>query len=88
MSPRTNPVPAETKLAEKALVLAVATFALLTPPIIAVFDLPVTLLGIPLLHVYAFGIWLAAIVTGGLIARRLMRRQAEQPDQTSGVRQR
>ena len=81
MNPRANPVPPETRLAEKALVLAVATFALLTPPIIAVFDLPIVLLGVPLLHFYAFGVWLLAIITGGVIARRLMRRQAAQPDQ-------
>jgi hypothetical protein len=80
MNPRANTVPPETRLAERALVLAVVTFALLTPPIIAVFDLPIALLGVPLLHVYAFAVWLAAIATGGVIARRLMRRQAAQPD--------
>jgi hypothetical protein len=86
MNPRPNPVPAETRLAEKALVLAVSTFALLTPPIIAVFDLPFVLIGVPLLHVYAFGVWLLAIITGGVIARRLMRPSATPvapPDQAA-----
>jgi hypothetical protein len=76
--PQHPPAP-DGRTSDKALVLAVVTFALLTPPTIAIFDLPVSLFGIPLLHVYAFGVWIAAIIVGGIIARRLMREGADGP---------
>ncbi len=58
-------------LPERAFVLAVATLVLLTPPVLSIFDVPVTILGIPLLHIYSFAVWLVAIVLGGIIAGRL-----------------
>ena len=33
-------------------------FFLLTPPILVIFDAPVLIFGIPLLHVYCFAVWL------------------------------
>ena len=75
-----NERPAEAKpegrLAERALVLTVATLILLTPPILTIFDVPVTIAGIPLLHVYCFATWLAAIALGGWLARRMDRGSA------------
>ncbi|MCB1486870.1 MAG: hypothetical protein KDJ88_05355 [Bauldia sp.] len=68
MTPASTP---ETRLADRAFVLPVLTLLLLTPPIITIFDVPVFLFGIPLLHIYCFGLWLAAIVAGGLLARRM-----------------
>jgi hypothetical protein len=79
MAPRSNPLTPENRLADKVLVLAIATLVLLTPPVIAIFDLPVSVFGIPLLHAYTFAVWLGAIATGGAIARRLMRREAATP---------
>jgi hypothetical protein len=79
MALRPGSLTPESRLADRALVLAIATFVLLTPPMIAVFDLSVAVFGIPLLHLYAFGVWIAAIVIGGVISRRLMRRQAAAP---------
>ena len=61
----------EGRLAERALVLTVATLILLTPPILTIFDVPVTIAGIPLLHVYCFATWLIAIVIGGRLATRM-----------------
>jgi hypothetical protein len=67
--------PAETKpegrLAERSLVLTVTALVLLTPPILTIFDLPVTIVGIPLLYVYCFATWLGAIALGGWLATRL-----------------
>lgn len=62
---------AEGRLADRALVLMVATLLLLTPPLLEIFDRPVLLLGIPLLHIYSYGVWLAAIVCGAWLAGRL-----------------
>jgi hypothetical protein len=61
----------EGRLAERALVLTVATLILLTPPILTIFDVPVTIAGIPLLHVYCFATWLIAIALGGWLATRM-----------------
>jgi hypothetical protein len=63
----------EGRLGERALVLTVVTLILLTPPILTIFDVPVTVAGIPLLHVYCFATWLVAIVLGGWLARRMDR---------------
>jgi hypothetical protein len=69
----------EGRLAERALVLTVATLILLTPPILTIFDVPVTIAGIPLLHVYCFAIWLIAIALGGWLATRMQASRAN-PD--------
>jgi hypothetical protein len=61
----------EGRLSDRAFVLTVTTLILLTPPIVVIFDVPVLILGIPLLHVYCFAVWLAAIVAGGVLATRM-----------------
>jgi hypothetical protein len=58
----------EGRLAERALALTVAALVLLTPPILTIFAVPVTIVGIPLLYVYCFAIWLVAIALGGRLA--------------------
>ncbi len=44
---------------------------LLLPPILPYFDRPVTMLGMPLIVVYLFGVWLAVIGIGWKLSRRL-----------------
>jgi hypothetical protein len=68
----------EGRLADRALVLTVATFILLTPPIVAIFDLPVMIFGLPVLHVACFAVWLAAIGLGGWLASRLAALQSDE----------
>jgi hypothetical protein len=79
MASAPGPIPPEDRTADRALVLALATFVLLTPPAIAIFDVPVSVLGVPLLHIYAFGVWIVAIAVGGALAVRLMRRGMDDP---------
>ena len=75
MSERLTPArPVEGRLTDGTFVVAVLAFILLTPPIIAIFDVPVFVFGIPLLHIYSFGVWLVAIVIGGLLSARIARR--------------
>jgi hypothetical protein len=62
---------AEGRLIDRALVLTVVAVLLLTPPIIGIFDRPVLVLGIPLLHVYCYAVWLIAIGCGFRLAARL-----------------
>mgnify|MGYP000144063786 CR=1 FL=1 len=61
----------EGRLSDRSFVLTVVTLVLLTPPIVEIFDVPSFLFGVPLLHVYCFGVWLAAIVVGARLAFRL-----------------
>ena len=68
------------RLADRALVLMFATFILLTPPIIGIFDIPAMVFGIPLLHVYCYATWLAAIACGGWLSMRMNVGQAETGD--------
>ena len=77
---------ADARLSDRAFALTVATFILLTPPIVTIFDVSVTVLGVPLLHVYCFAIWLAAIVAGALLAHRMGGEDPAEapPDGTAG----
>lgn len=76
----TSPTPPEGRLIDRAFILPVLTFFLLTPPIITIFDVPVSILGIPLLHIYCFGLWAAAIITGGILSARITRHDASPTD--------
>ncbi len=67
----------EGRLADRALVLTVATFVLLTPPILGIFDVSVPIFGLPALHVYCFAVWLVVIALGAMLASRLARLQPD-----------
>jgi hypothetical protein len=60
------------RLTDRAFVLPVVAFFLLTPPILSIFNAPTLVFGIPLLHVYCFAVWLIAIACGGWLARRMI----------------
>jgi len=45
--------------------------ALLLPPLVLIFTVPVRLGGVPLIVLYVFGVWVALIVAAYLVARRL-----------------
>ena len=60
------------RLADRAFVLPIVAFFLLTPPILSIFNAPALVFGIPLLHVYCFAVWLLTIACGGWLARRMI----------------
>ncbi len=64
------------RLADRAFVLPIVAFFLLTPPILAIFNAPVLIFGIPLLHAYCFAVWLVAIAAGGWLAQRMIANEA------------
>ena len=64
-------MPTRGRLADRSFVLTILTFVLLTPPIVTIFNVPVLVLGVPLLHLYCFAVWLGAIVVGARLAARL-----------------
>ncbi len=71
------PVRTGGRLADRAFVLPVIAFFLLTPPILTIFNAPMFVFGIPLLHVYCFAVWLLAIAGGGWLARRMVAEAGE-----------
>lgn len=54
-------------------ILAVTVFGalLLLPPVLPFFDRTVSVLGMPLIVVYVFGVWIALIVAAWALSRRL-----------------
>lgn len=68
------------RLRDLAVLLPVGFALLMLPPYVRVFDQNVALAGVPLLHLYVFGVWAAAILAAGLAARRLARSHMEPPD--------
>jgi hypothetical protein len=51
----------------------VAMVFLLMPPMLTVFDNPILIIGIPLLHLYMFAVWFAGIVATAFLSHRLGR---------------
>jgi hypothetical protein len=79
VTPEPIPVRSGARLADRAFVLPVVAFFLLTPPILSIFNAPVPVFGIPLLHIYCFAVWLIAIAFGGWLAHRMVA-GSEAPD--------
>lgn len=62
---------------DAAVLLPLGGALLFLPPYVQVFDQGAMVFGVPLLHVYLFGIWFAGIVLTALLSRRLARRLGE-----------
>ncbi|PRD41724.1 hypothetical protein C5748_19875 [Phyllobacterium phragmitis] len=56
---------------DAATVLPFLLAILLAPPIILVFAAPVTIVGIPLMAVYLFGVWAVAVLAAFFLSQRL-----------------
>jgi len=72
----------ERRLRDAAFLLPLACTLLFLPPYISVFDQDVSVFGVPLLHVYLFGVWLAAIALTAVLSRRLARSMDERSTDT------
>jgi hypothetical protein len=64
--------------------LPIVGLFLLMPPVITLFAARIDVFGVPLIVVYMFGVWLAVIVCGGLLARRLARAAGPEPRDAQG----
>ncbi|WP_018697791.1 hypothetical protein [Amorphus coralli] len=64
--------------------LPLAMVLLLMPPILTVFDHPVLVAGIPLLHVYLFAVWILGIAATAWLSRRLRRATDHAPPRDGG----
>lgn len=63
---------------DAAILLPLGGLLLFLPPYVQLFDQPVYVFGLPLLHVYIFCIWFVGIVLTALLARRLMAREEQE----------
>lgn len=72
-----DPVARQSRSKEAALVIPFFGLFLLLPPLLSLFDGASTILGIPVLYVYVFGVWFGLVIAGMWLARRL---EAEEQD--------
>ena len=59
------------RLADRAVMLPIVAFLLLTPPILSVFAKDGMVLDVPVLFLYCFAAWALLIVLGRALAHRL-----------------
>ncbi len=59
------------KLEELSFILPFLGFFLFSPVLFTVFDVPITVFGVPLLHVYLFSSWLVLIIICFILTGRL-----------------
>jgi hypothetical protein len=64
-------MPSRRRLETAALVLPVFGALLVVPPLLGVFNVPVTIGGIPLVAIYLFSIWIGLIVATFVLSRFL-----------------
>ena len=55
---------------QRLVAVFIAGMLLLTSPVLWLFDRPLVVLGLPLLHVYLFSVWLGLIVAVAWIVER------------------
>jgi hypothetical protein len=67
------------RLQDAAFLLPCLGLILFTPPLLAIFDVPATLAGVPLLLIYCFACWLGLIVAGWRLSVALERASGAQP---------
>lgn len=67
------------RLRQTAALVPLLGLALLLPPLIALFTLPLTLGGVPLIVLYLFALWAVLIGAAAWLARRLDDADAGEP---------
>lgn len=68
------------KLEASMLVLAVFGALLLLPPLVYVFNQPISHFGVPQIVIYLFAVWLALIVGTALLTRALPREDSSRAE--------
>ena len=71
-----------------AVMLPIAAALLLMPPLIRIFATPATLGGIPLIVVYIFSVWAAAILIAIVVARHAHQAPGGDPEARSDTSER
>ena len=72
------------RLETTALVLPVFGAILIVPPFLGVFNLPVTVFGVPIVAIYLFSIWVGLIGATAFLSRRLGRDDAHADEHGDG----
>lgn len=71
------------QLNERAFILPVLGFIILTPPLLLVFNISSELFGIPVLYLYAFFAWAILIFAGKLLADKLQKEDQKRSNRLS-----
>jgi len=61
------------RLKERAVILPIIAFILLTPPILLLFNSSNLIFGIPILYIYAFSIWIILTIIGFFLTKALQK---------------
>jgi hypothetical protein len=75
-------MPAERRSRENMVILFVVGLLALNYPLLSLFDRMKLVLGIPLLFLYVFVMWLVIIALTAMVVERAERRGDERPDST------
>ena len=78
-------MPAERRSRENMVILFVVGLLVLNYPLLSLFDRMKSVLGIPLLFLYVFVMWLAIIVLTAMVVERAERRGDERPGSMEGA---
>ncbi|MDO5616325.1 MAG: hypothetical protein Q4G16_09055 [Cruoricaptor ignavus] len=55
---------------QKLVVLSIALFVMFNAPVLFLFDKPIALMGLPLVYVYIFAIWLVSSILSFIIFKK------------------
>ena len=69
------------RLKERAVVLPIVAFVLLTTPILLIFNSSTLILGIPVLYIYTFSTWALLTIAGIFLTRALQKAEQEQREE-------
>lgn len=78
----TGPEDDDHRARDAATILPFLATALIVPPLVLIFAVPVRLAGVPLIVAYLFGVWAVVIAAAWLVAGRL-KPQADEDDRIS-----
>jgi membrane protein implicated in regulation of membrane protease activity len=78
-------MPAERRSRENMVILFVVGLLALNYPLLSLFDRMKLVLGIPLLFLYVFVMWLVIIALTAMVVERAERRGDERPDSTDSA---
>ncbi len=63
------------RVKERAFILPIIAFILLTPPILLVFNSKYFFYSVPIVYIYSFFVWIILIILGAILSSKLQTKQ-------------
>ncbi len=63
------------RLKERAFILPIVAFILLTPPILLIFNSVYFFISMPILYIYTFSVWIILVILGAILSQKLQNSQ-------------